>query len=382
MAKRGNGEGSIFRSSSGKWVATISIPAEHGTRRRMKRECRSRADAVAALAAMKAMVETSRAMKTKVTVSAWCVSWLAANEQRWSSNTTSQRECCVRNWIQPRIGAVQLAKLTSPQVVQLLADCRAAGAKSRTLAVIRSVLVGAINAAVKQDLLTENVAARVPAPRSDEKQIDPFLEDEVRLILQHTTGTRNHALYTLAFTTGLRIGELLGLKRRNLDLEHRTLRIDDQVTDVRGTLERRKTKTKSSRRTIELSDAAVSALIAHQAIMLREGNAGNELLFPGRQGRPHRRTNFVRRHWGPLLEKLGLQHRGIHHTRHTFATQAMRHGVPLTVVSAVLGHSRPEITMRTYSHFLRGDQRLAVTAMDSLVSGGYAVAPVVVSKSS
>lgn len=380
--KRGNGEGSIFRYGK-KWRASISVTGPDGTRERKTKTCATRADAVAELEQLRVAARTPTPVEDPTTVGQWLHRWLELGKPNWAANTYAQHESIVRNWVVGYVGAIRLVRLTADDVRAMLAQARSErGAKARILQLMRGVLRTSLNVAVEDGRLAINPVAKVKNPASEAEDIRPFTEQEVALILQKTKGTRYHAVYALALTMGMRIGEILGLRDTQIDLQAGTVRIEEQLIDLKGVVTRSKTKTRYSRRTVHLTATAREALTAHAEILKAEGNVGGEYLFPARRGGPTRRTNFARRNWNAMLRRLKIDHRGFHHCRHTFATLALRDGVPVTVVSAILGHASPDITYRVYSHFMPGDQAMAVAAMDAIVSRGSSVAIAETSKSS
>lgn len=189
---------------------------------------------------------------------------------------------------------------------------------------------------------------------------------EASAILKATVGTRDHAAIVLGITVGMRIGEILGLAWESVDLKGHRLRVGQQAAETNGVVYLKKPKTKSSVRTIELPAIAVRALESHRILMSREGHSSHALAFPSPEGHVQRRTNFVRRSWHPVLTKLSLKQRGFHHTRHTYATLALGAGVPLPVVSKVLGHKKPSTTLDIYGHVLKSQQSAATQAMNQL----------------
>lgn len=125
----------------------------------------------------------------------------------------------------------------------------------------------------------------------------------------------------------------------------------------------------------ELSDllsrswsGVVNALAVKRVDSMRDGHAAVEWIFPGESGATTRRSNFGYRVWGPLLKRLGQRHRGFHHARHTCATLLLNSGsVPLPVVSRLLGHASPAITLAIYSHVMVADQAKHRNAFDSVI---------------
>jgi integrase len=382
MSKRGNGEGSIFRYGK-RWRVSISIPGPSGKRVRRTKTVATRADAIAALQAMRQDATKPRPAENMTTVSQWLTSWLATQKPMWAANTHSIYESAVEKWIRGRIGHQRIVTLSTVDVRNLLSETAQDGAGVRTQQLIRETLMSACNAAVRDGVLVANPVLNVGKPKASKRpDIVPFTEEEVREILKATAGHRYHVAMVLMFSLGLRLGETLGLKWSHIDLELRTLRVQEQLIEIKGILSRTDPKTASSRRTLNLPESAVEAITAHKAIALKAGMIGREEILFARDLGPVRRTNFANRFWRPLLKKLNLKHRGIHHTRHTFATLALRRGVPLRVVSAVLGHSTPETTLRVYAHFLPDDLSMAAQAMDDVISGKPSGSPVAIAKTS
>lgn len=376
MAKRGNGEGSIYPTKDGRWRVTISLGVVNGVRKRITRVCRRQADAIAMRELLRREAGNAHAVKSQLTLGQWLDQWLAAGKASWAGNTWDSYDLHKRHWIVPRIGGVFLTQLNAVQIRKLLQDCEQAGAKTRTLQLVRETLVNALNVAVEDGLITGSPALAVKKPKAKKRpDIFPFTELEVQQLLEVSAGTRIHLAVALGCLMGLRIGEILGLRKRCVDLAAGTLTVDAQVVDRRGRVALCDPKTATSRRTLDMPATVIAAFRSHAAIMLKEGNAGSEMVIPGAKSKLMRRTNLGCRRWKSLLKAAGVKHRGFHHTRHTFATHALRRGVALHVVSAVLGHSSPEVTLRTYAHLLRGDLKSAATAMDSMaVSGGSSVA--------
>ncbi len=185
---------------------------------------------------------------------------------------------------------------------------------------------------------------------------------------------RLEALYVLAVSTGMRQGELLGLRWRDVDLE-------DGVLRVTGTMQRitnqgigvSEPKTAGSRRQIARTAQAIAALLRRHRKQSEERlGAGAEwqdsdLVFCNTLGRPIESSNLVRRSFKPLLKSAGLPALRLHDLRHTAATLLLRKKVPSKVVSEMLGHSNIGITLNIYSHVLPDMQREAVGAMEALL---------------
>jgi integrase len=191
-------------------------------------------------------------------------------------------------------------------------------------------------------------------------------EAEARTFLESTreSGDRFEALYPLAITTGLRRGELLGLRWEDVDLERRTLRVGRALVREGGRHTLGETKTKRGRRQVKLTPRTVNALKAHRKKQLEEKMkfAGlfkeHGLIFASTVGTPVNPENLVNRSFKPLLEKAGLPEIRFHDLRHTCATLLLSRGVHPKLVQELLGHATIAMTLDTYSHYLpsMGDQ--------------------------
>jgi integrase len=201
--------------------------------------------------------------------------------------------------------------------------------------------------------------------------------EQVQTLLCAVQGDRLHALYVLAVSTGMRQGELLALRWRDVDLAGSALA-------VRATLQRTKEegyvlrtpKTKQSQRRITLGAVASAALRTHRARQAEERlavgsewDASLDLVFPNTLGRPMDATNLLHYHFYPLLKRAGLPRTRFHDLRHTAATLLLGRGVNPKIVSEMLGHASISITLDVYSHVLPDMQAHAAREMDAVLNG-------------
>ena len=197
--------------------------------------------------------------------------------------------------------------------------------------------------------------------------------EETRRLLVAVKGDRLEALYTVAITTGMRQGELLGLRWRDVDLDQRSIRITGSLQYVPGKgLRLSPPKTARSRRLVLLSALAAASLIRHRSAQQAEREGArtwedNDLVFPNRIGRPMYATNLLSRSFSQLLEKANVRRVRFHDLRHTAATLLLGEGIHPKVVSEMLGHSKTAITLDTYSHTTPTMQRQAANVFDRIL---------------
>ena len=382
MAKRANGEGSIFRikkgEKKGQWRAVLTVGRDASGRRIR------RTKTAGTQASAKALLETMReesaggllALTKHPTVAEYLERWLTDTvAPSRGANTEALYRNAAEKHINPQIGGVRLDDLTALHVQAMLGAWRKLAVGSRTQQVGLSTLSRACTVAVQMGLIRANPCAAVSSPTSARKKIDPFTAEEVGAVLEAAKGDPLESLIVVAFTTGMRPGELFGLPWRCVDLEKGRLRVEQQVTikPVLRNGKRRATavvgqpKTKRSIRAIDLTPQAVAVLLEHRKATLRDGKAGADLVFTAPEGGLLHRNNFTHRTWRPLLERAGVRKRRPHEARHTFATLALGAGVPVHVVSSVMGHARASITLDVYGHVLQTDQAAARDAIARLL---------------
>ncbi len=194
------------------------------------------------------------------------------------------------------------------------------------------------------------------------------------IITAEATQVRNLALYQLSITTGMRQGELLGLKWQDVKWEQRTLRIQRQlkyITDDGPVFAQ--LKTHSSARPLVVGTETITILKQHQkrqfSEITRVGKKwkDHDLVFPSTIGTPFNPCNLSRQ-YKSLLKEAGLPSIRFHDLRHTAASLMLNHGIPVLIVSKRLGHAKPSITLEIYSHLIPSMQEQVAQLMDDVVT--------------
>lgn len=284
-------------------------------------------------------------------------------------STFSRDKYLVTNHIKPSIGRIKLKNVTALHLQSLYRDRLDSGLSGSTVQKMHHVLHKALSQAVRWDLIPRNPADSVKAPTASTKEMHPLSVHEARQLLEVARDDRLEALYVLAVHTGMRRGELLGLKWDDVDLDGSTIR-------VRRTLTRKGTgyvlgepKTKHSRRTVRLTQRAVEALRSHRRRQLEEKlraieYADSGLVFTGEGGGLINPSNLRQRSFIPLLKRAGLPQITFHDLRHTCASLLFQKNIHPKFVQELLGHASVAITLDTYSHMLPGMGGEAADAMD------------------
>ena len=249
------------------------------------------------------------------------------------------------------------------------------GLSAKTIRYVHTTLHKSLVDAVDAGLLARNPAGRAKpptntSPRSHEMNV--WTADELRTFLNHVRDDRLGAAWVLAAHSGMRRGEVLGLRWVDVDLEGHQLSVRQALVSVAYDLHFTGTKTSTGTRTIALHATTVSALTCHRVRQQHEraawGDAYDDagLVFARENGtpiHPDSMSQSFERH----VRGAGLRRIRLHDLRHTHATLLLKAGIPLKVVSERLGHSDPGFTLRTYAHVLPGMQADAASRFADLL---------------
>jgi integrase len=369
--KAAAGRGTIGQRADGLWRASVMVD---GRRRyvsaKTEREALVRLDALRATLAVG--VEPAPA---QLTVARFLDRWIETAGPALRPGTRRSYEGHVRLYINPAIGRVPLSKLTPAQVQKLLTDLQARGLSPATVSLVRATLRRALGQAERWGLVARNVARLVDPPRAERSEIRPLSEDQVRTFLEATRETREWPLYVLAISTGLRQGELLGLRWTDLDLDAGTMAVRGSLQMIDHEPQLVETKTRRSARVVVLPRVAVTALREQRRQQLEDRLAAGqawegerwELVFLDLWGEPLRAWRVTKRYQSQL-GGAALPRFRFHDLRHTAATVMLSRGVSPRVVMEALGHSTITTTMNIYAHVMEPQQRDAADRMDEALA--------------
>jgi integrase len=337
-----SGTGSVYQER-GKWVAQLSI-GPRSQRRFLRRTRATRRDALEALADLHAKPATS-----KQTLGAYLAEWVR-DVRNLRPETRRSYANVIRFHLIPTIGDVHLADLSPVHVERMLA-IEGPRVAPKTLRNIHAVLRRALTMALRQGLVTRNVAAReyVDPPRVPAQEPQAYTGDEVRRLIDACRGDRLEALYVTAVGTGLRQGELLGLAWEDVDLDGSRISVRRELAKVDGRYQRVEPKTPQSRRAVPLSASVQAALIAHRGRTIVEGfiPTATGPVFVNGYGQPLS-GSWVTHHLYRLEGRAGLRRLSFHALRRTFASRLAEAGVADIEIARLLGHARTHVTKQHY----------------------------------
>ena len=369
MSKRASGEGSVFKRGK-RWVGQVGSG--------QNRETGYFATQREANAWRRQMVEQRCQgllfADSKVQLSKFLDEWLVVAKTSVRPNTYNQYAQIVHQHINPSLGKILLKELRPDHVQSLYTQKLKDGVSPRTTRMIHAVIHRALNHALKLGLVVRNVSdsvTRSKVPRKEMRTLDDY---QVRLLIQVADSHQVGMIFWLAVTTGLRKGELLGLKWSDLDWKTRRIHIQRQVQRRNGEgLVFCEPKSASGRRVIVLGQSTIDKLREYKTeqqkgqILAGEKWQNYDLIFTSPIGTPLDPSNVLKV-YKSCLKEAQLPEIRFHDLRHTAATLMLQQGINPKIVQERLGHSDISLTLNTYSHVLPHMQEEAAEKMDELLT--------------
>jgi len=376
-------KGSIRQRSKGSWEICIDISRDPatGNRRRHFESVRGRkADAQKRLAELLVSIEKGSYIKPRrITVGEWLQDWLSSYvEIHCSPRTKDSYEAEIHRHILPNLGQIPLSQVQPQHIqnyyAQTLTSGRTdgkGGLSPRTVEYHHRILSEALSHAVKMGLIVRNVADAVEPPHPERKRMRTLAVEDVPKFLKSARETPYYALFCTALFTGMRLGELLGLRWCDVALDLASLSVVQALYKRSGVCKMIKPKSSYSRRQIALSPTLVLLLQQHratqdaQSILLGKPFNEDDLVFAHPDGSPSD-PGTVTHIFSRVIASAGLSHIRFHDLRHTHATLMLKAGVHPKIVQERLGHGSIALTLDTYSHVVGGLQEAAAQHFDEI----------------
>lgn len=381
--RRGHGEGSVYQRKDGRWTATIDLGWIDGKRKRKTFYGDTQRDV---LAAMRAAQMQQRAGKNlalpSMLLEPYLKAWLVEKAtSEIAPKTLDQYQRLMRLHVIPALGKRSVEKLTTADVTAWLRAKKDSGLSAKTCNHLRGLLRNALNDAVKAGMIVRNPVMATEPVRGESRAISPLERDEIERLFTALEGHPEDILIRLTLSLGLRIGEALGLRWEDVDLSgvrpwsrgRPCLRIEWTLQRVAGTrtpgddvapdatvpsvLLRKRPKTPKSRRVLPIPAQIVTLLETQRERQEALRSAPHGLwadegyVFTTELGRPLESRNVLRR-FHAACARAKINRRRLHDLRHTAVTALLAQGVPMKVVSELLGHSQLATTADLYGHVL------------------------------
>ena len=376
--KRANGEGSIRKRKDGRWEGRYTAGHDPATGKTIYKNVLGKTQAEVKEKLKRAIEDSAKLDMSKVgqyTVGQWMDVWFenyAKIKVRPSSHQTYRGY--IENHIKPNIGSIPLNKLTSLELQKfykkLLGNGRVErieskkqpkGLSAKTVRNINQIISSALNLAIEQKLLLTNPADACALPKLEHREMKTLPVEQLASFLREAKESGVFEMYYIELATGLRRGELLGLKWSDIDLEHGNLRVQRQIARIDGEIVEGPLKTKNAYRTLPLSADAIDVLKTQKK---KCGNS--QYVFPSPTGGPIS-PDSVLHMLHRVLKRAGLPKVRFHDLRHTFATLALQNGVDIKTVSGMLGHFSAGFTLDTYAHVTTSAQKEAANTMGGVL---------------
>jgi integrase len=298
--------------------------------------------------------------------------WLPTKQLTLRPSTWDSYRRNIELHVVPELGRVPLRHLRAEHLERLYATLLESGRANgrggldtKTVLEVHMVLRRALSDAIRRGIITRNPAEIAHAPKRRplaSAEVRAWNAQQLSTFLEFSAGHSLFAAFWLSANTGLRRGELLGLRWGDLDLESRRLSVNRALISVGYELYESRGKTRTARRSIDLDGHTVELLLS-----IRNATTDDEsYIFSHDDGTPIH-PQVMSDAFKKLVMRSGLPRIRLHDLRHTHATLLLKAGVPIKVVSERLGHSTPAFTTATYQHVLPGMQAEAARTFAAIL---------------
>lgn len=371
--KRKSGEGTVRLRKDGRWEGRVvtgydekGLPKTKNVLAKTKTEC------VEKLKALKDTIEPPSPAKAKadMTFGEWLEYWYEKYSKP-AVRPSTQRiyEGYIRLYIRPKLGNIPLNKLTTNDIQQMCVwmktngrigqEEHGDGLADSQIRNCHSLCYRALEKAVAETLIARNPAVGCKLPSNKREEMKILSRESMQRLLIQAKEEGYYELFLLEFATGLRLGELMALQWEDLNLATGELRISKQVNIVGSELVISEPKTKAAIRTLILPPQVTGAMKDYKP------RVDSRWLFPSpKKADLPLRPSVVHQRLHTLLDHAGCERVRFHDLRHTFATNALAHGMDIKTLSTILGHVSSATTLNTYSHVTDEMRKTAAVKID------------------
>lgn len=378
MGKRANGEGTCRQRSDGRWEYKAMVGYKPDGSPHLKSFYgKTQGEAKKKFGEFQAKRHAGVILKPHTVT-------LGELSERWLEHKRERDAVTENTYQQYRYGLgkfrslykLRLDKITPLHVDQLYTSLLKGGLSPRSVQVAHRSLYGALKQAVAWELIGRNVLESVRAPKQVKPDVAYWRAEEVVQFLAYAEPHRLYGLFYTAVVTGMRRGELVALRWRDVEVPKKRIHVRLNAVDIGGVVHVGETKTKASRRIVHLQDDDVRVLLGHRERQRAEreqlGGAWSDLdlVFPSQLG-THLNPRNLSRAFDGLVRRAGVTKIGVHGLRHTHASLLIRNGIDIGVVSERLGHTNPGFTRNVYQHLYDEQRTQAALGLANLLRGAF-----------
>ncbi|QIK63795.1 site-specific integrase [Leucobacter viscericola] len=358
MVRAAKGEGSIYKTDKG-WRGAVTVDGK-----RKYFSAPTKADAARKRRALLLQRDTGQLVAGQVpTLAAWLKQWMKVTESDRAQSTNAGYQGYIDNYIVPQLGTKKIDKLTIDDLDNFYAELESRGMSGSTRHQCHSIIRVALKHAVWRGHLGRNVAAMVKPPTPSKSQATSLSEADMLAVYRAIENDRFRARWHLSLDFGLRPGEAIALEWPHIDFERATMRVEQQILQIRGKGAQliSSTKTGSGTREIALPEYMLDMLRELRQQQLIDMASRSEWKTWEPDGKPHAwcftrpdgsvlRPGYDTSLWKKVVESAGLPHTRRYTARHTAASMAISDGADIPAVSEMMGHSNPAVTLSIYTH--------------------------------
>jgi integrase len=376
-------------ATRGTWSFVIDLPAVAGKRQQMyRRGYATKKEAQTAETQQLAEIARGTFVRpARVTVERYLVDeWLPAKVSTLKPSTAASYALMTNSYVVPFIGGAELSKVDGAMLNALYAKLLTEGRRGRSgqagtglspksVRNVHGMLHRAFKDAVRWRRVAVNPVDAADQPRRVSPEMSVWTAEQIRRFVDHAADDRFGAVWRLFALTGMRRGEVLGLRWSDVDLDASRLSIRQTVVEMSTGIVVGTPKSSAGVRTIALDPATVAALRRWRKVQLEE----RMLMGEGWQDGDDRvatepdgsavHPNTLSRRFKMMTKDAALPAIRLHDVRHSYATAALSSGVNVKVVSKRLGHADIAVTLRVYAHVLPGDDEAAASAVAAFIDG-------------
>lgn len=377
--RRTKGEGSIYKRTRKRkdgsvyviWVAEVTVGYDaEGQQIRKRIYGKTQREVLDKSTELKSQIATGTYADTRLTVSQYLKEWLDYKKLELKPRTQHFYADYIRLYIEPHVGRVLLAKLTPLHIQSMMADV-AKRVSSDAANKSRGLLNSALKRAVRLGLIMRNPVDAVDKLRHEPKDVTLWTPEQVRCFLEVAKSNRLYAAFYLAIMTGMRHGEILGVRWQDIDKDVITVR--QSVVNVKSAQYQISTpKTKKGIRRIVIDADTLQVLAEHKERQERERDylgrnwVDSGLMFTNEFGDVLVPRNFDRE-WYGLLTQSELPRIRFHDLRHLHVSLLIKQGFDPRTVADRVGHTDPAFMLKRYSHMFEAQRRAAALTLNQLL---------------